>query len=81
MTEDYHQITIQEAINKVEKEKQNNRLTLEQYIMPFGKYTGEYIADLVADKKGKAYIEWLLSMNIPHGELLDAIQYHMEETR
>ena len=55
---------MQEAIDKMEKEKQNNRLTLEQYIMPFGKYTGEYIADLVADKKGKAYIEWLLSMNI-----------------
>lgn len=81
MTEEYHQITIQEAINKVEKEKQNNRLTLAQYIMPFGKYAGEYIADLVADKKGKAYIEWLLSMNIPNGELLEAIQYHMEETR
>lgn len=81
MTEEYHQITIQEAIDKVENEKQNNRLTLNQYIMPFGKYAGEYIADLVADKKGKAYIEWLLSMNIPNGELLEAIQYHMEETR
>ena len=81
MAEEYHQITIQEAIDKVEKEKQNNHLTLAQYIMPFGKYAGEYIADLVADKKGKAYIEWLLSMNIPNGELLEAIQYHMEETR
>lgn len=49
--------------------------------MPFGKYAGEYIADLAADKKGKAYLEWLIGMNIPQGELLDAIQHHMEETR
>lgn len=81
MEEKYHQITIQEAIEAVEKEKQNNRLSIEQYIMPFGKYSGEYIADLVKDKKGKAYLEWLIGMNIPQGELLDAIQYHMEETR
>ena len=81
MEEKYHQITIQEAIETVEKEKQTNRLSIEQYIMPFGKYAGEYIADLAADKKGKAYLEWLIGMNIPQGELLDAIQYHMEETR
>ena len=81
MEEKSHQITIQEAIETVKKEKQTNRLSIEQYIMPFGKYAGEYIADLVADKKGKAYLEWLIGMNIPQGELLDAIQYHMEETR
>ena len=42
MTEDYHQITIQEAINKMEKEKQNNRLTLEQYMQ----FTGMTHEDL-----------------------------------
>lgn len=50
-------------------------------MMPFGKYKGEYIADLVVDKKGKAYLEWLISMNIPQGELLEAINQHMEVTQ
>lgn len=44
-------------------------------IMPFGKYKGEYIADIAhTDMK---YLEWCLDNTDLRGELKDAIVYYV----
>ena len=49
-----------------------NSCALEKYIMPFGKYKGEYLADII--KEDPAYIDWVEDNNIDIGDLQKAIQ-------
>lgn len=47
-----------------------NRVRYEDYLMPYGKYRGEFIADIY--KKDPQYVFWL--MDHSHGELFKAVE-------
>lgn len=49
-----------------------NKRSLDKYIMPFGKYKGEYIADI--QSHDPQYLDWLISNQIDIGDLQEAIK-------
>ena len=50
----------------------DNKQPIEKYLMPFGKYKGEYVSDVVSEAPD--YIEWLLKQT-PNAELVAAIEH------
>lgn len=53
-----------------------NKVRFNDYIFPFGKYKGEFVADVVLEDPN--YIDWVLN-NIDNEELKEAIQWHLSE--
>lgn len=49
-----------------------NSCALRKYIIPFGKYKGEYLADVISEDP--SYIDWIVSNNIEIGDLQEAIK-------
>lgn len=53
-----------------------NRVMFSDYMMPFGKYEGEFLAKIVKDDPD--YLRWLFP-RVNNNELRDAIHYHIKE--
>ena len=53
----------------------NNRLCIEKYIMPFGKYQGDFVSDIAMENPD--YLTWLRDKQIDE-QLQEAIDYHLE---
>lgn len=53
-----------------------NRVLFADYMMPFGKYEGEFMAKIAVDNP--EYLMWLYT-RATTSELRDAIQYHLKE--
>lgn len=53
-----------------------NRVKYQDYIMPFGKYKGEFIADIKMEDRN--YFDWMLG-NMQESDLLEAIRWHAKE--
>lgn len=51
-----------------------NRVKYADYIMPYGKYKGEFLADIKIEDPD--YFNWLTEHS--RGELMEAIEYHMK---
>lgn len=57
-------------------DKITNKVRFNDYIFSFGKYKGEFVADVVMEDPN--YIEWVME-NIDNEELKEAIQWHLSE--
>lgn len=51
-----------------------NRVKYSDYIMPYGKYRGEFLADIKIEDPN--YFDWLAER--ARGELKEAMDYHMK---
>ena len=63
------------AVNVRREEVSNNRLCIEKYIMPFGKYQGDFVSDIAMENPD--YLKWLKDKQIDD-QLKEAIEYHLE---
>ena len=54
-----------------------NERSIDKFIMPFGKYKGEYIADVMSNDP--KYIQWIIDNDIDIGDLLEAINRLKDE--
>lgn len=52
-----------------------NRMCIEKYLMPFGKYQGTFVADVAMENPD--YLTWLREKQIDE-QLKEAIDYHLE---
>lgn len=54
----------------------DNKTSIDKYLMPFGKYRGEYVSDVVSEDPG--YIDWLLKQDL-NPQLKEAIEHAQEQ--
>lgn len=59
---------------QLERRKQAGRK-----VMPFGKYSGEYLDDVVHSSRGRAYLEWLNEEGIKKPDLREAVEIVLGE--
>lgn len=57
-------------------DEMTNRVQFSDYIMPYGKYQGEFIADINIEDQD--YLFWLMERLSDDDELKRAIRYHIE---
>lgn len=57
-------------------DEMTNRVQFSDYIMPYGKYKGEFIADINIEDRD--YLHWLMERLSDDDELKRAIRFHIE---
>lgn len=57
-------------------DEMTNRVQFSDYIMPYGKYKGEFIADINIEDQD--YLHWLMERLSDDDELKRAIRFHIE---
>lgn len=74
ITEDVLEVIADETISKFEE--LTNKVKYQDYMMPWGKYQGHFIADILLEDR--AYFDWLVE-NVLDEELKKALEFHLEE--
>lgn len=74
ITEDVLDVIADETISKFEE--LTNKVKYQDYMMPWGKYQGHFIADILLEDR--SYFDWLVE-NVLDEELKKALEFHLEE--